>query len=256
MSMAYTTRKSYVVFASLVIVFLLILSTEARAVLYPFGVVENNSLIADDIAAQLSLEVTDNEGSSVWLPPAPGADPVEHYQVLFTFSNAGPLASSITDVYFEDGSLLLLAEIQDDPLNALNPVDFDQPTSPGNLPGAGTLVPAFDATDAFTVDSESPVLANGVGPGESLGLLYTLQYSKDFDDVIEAIELGFTNPDPGPTPRNSLRIALHVQGIDGLTDDDSDSFILTPEPGSLLLGSIGIGMVIARFRKRKTLIES
>ena len=253
MSKEYTIKR-YMGFVSLVLVFVFVLSTEAQAALsavYDFGVVEDNSLIADDIAAQLSLVVTDNETTE----PIGGED---HNQVLFMFFNAGPLASSITDVYFEDGSLLLLAEIQDDPSPSPNPVYFGQPASPGNLPGAATLDPDFDATSAFTVDSEngSPgTLANGVGPGESLGLLYTLQFGKDFGDVITAIELGFTNPDP-EEPRESLRISLHVQGIDGLTDDDSDSFILTPEPASLLLGSIGIGMVIARCRKRKNLIES
>lgn len=253
MSMAYTIKR-YVGFVSLVLVFVFVLSTEARAALYGFGIVEGNSVDPGGIAATLSLEVDYYDTIDIGN---------EDYRdrVLFTFINDGPVTStySITDIYFEDGTLLELATIFDRTLDPSNPayagLDFDQPVSPGNLTGWSTLDPKFYATDEFTVDSESPgILANGVNTGESLGLLYTLQENKNFDNVIEAIELGFTNPDPGPTPRYSLRIGIRVQGIGPL--DRSDTLILTPEPASLLLGSIGIGMVIARCRKRKTLIES
>jgi len=254
MSMAYTIKR-YVGFVSLVLVFVFILSTEARADMYLYGfeVVENNSNTA--VADQLSLKVTDPGTTYV-------SEGIEYNQVRFTFYNDGPspsiydvpdpCQSSITDVYFEDGTLLKRVTIENSPPEVI----FGIPVSPKNLTGAGTLDPPFVATTIFSVDSNPPVQPNGVNPGESLGLLYALKYDEfgnpfTFDDVIAAIELGFTNPD-AEEPRDSLRIGIRVQGV----GQESDSFILTPTPGSLLLGSIGIGMVIARCRKRKTLIES
>lgn len=235
------TKKGHIIFVSLILVFVVILSTEAKADLYnQFGIIENNSGIAGSIASQLSLNVTD-AGSN---------------QVLFTFSNAGPLASSITDIYFEDGALLGLAAIFDDPSNLTNPVDFGQPPSPPSLPGGATLNPAFSATAAFSVDSESPIQSNGVNPGESLGLLYTLQDNLTFSDVITAINTGFTAPDPSLYDNQgnliyagtTLRIGLHVQGL-GENEDYSDSFILTPVPGAVLLGMLGLGVAGVKLRK-------
>lgn len=233
MSKEYTIKR-YVGFASLVLVFVFILSTEARADIYGFKCITNTS--AGDAAigeAQLFVDVTDPGGG----------------QVLFTFSNVGPLASSITDVYFEDGTLLGIASID----NSDSGVSFSQEASPPDLPGGNAMLPPFNVTACFLADSDPPPMGNGVNPGESLGILFDLKvdgYTNTFADVIAAINQGFTGP---IVADQSLRIGIHVQGFDG---GGSESFIMTPEPGSLLLGSIGIGMVIARCRKRKTLIES
>ena len=238
--MAYTIKR-YVGFVSLVFVFVVILSTEAQAELYGFAPISNNSGVSGQMAAQLSLEVTDPGGP----------------QVLFTFHNNGPMESSITDVYFDDGALVTLAKIFDAESVAPDPVypgvDFEQFATPPDLPGGNTLLPPFEVSAGFLADSEQPVASNGVNPGEALGILFTLAPGKTFADVITGIELGFTNPIPEPDL--SLRIGLRVQSY-GEDNEFSDGFILTPEPASLLLGSIGIGMVIARCRKRKTLIES
>ena len=250
MSMAYTIKR-YVGFVSLVLVFVFVLSTEARADLYLYGfeVIENNSNTA--VVDQLSVKVTD-----------PGGD-----QVLFTFFNDGPTGeiydvpdpcqSSITDVYFEDGALLGIAEILDDPYNITNPVAFAIPATPANLTGANNAYPPFEATVDFTADSNAPVQPNGVNPDESLGIKFDLIEGATFDDVIAAINVGFDPYNPDYYDGENwlvphLRIAIRVQGI----GEFSDSLIMTPEPGSLLLGSIGIGMVIARCRKRKTLKKS
>jgi hypothetical protein len=73
---------------------LLLGSNPAAAAVLGFGCITNNlpgdCLIAE---AQLTVDVTDPGGG----------------QVLFTFSNSGPDDSSITDVYFDDGSLLDIA---------------------------------------------------------------------------------------------------------------------------------------------------
>jgi len=236
MSMAYTIKR-YMCFVSLVLVFVVILSTEARADLYGFKNITNN--LAGDAAigeAQLFVDVTPYSGN----------------QVLFTFSNAGSEASSICDVYFEDGSLLGIAEIFDAKYNeSLYPgVRFSKGANPPDLPSGNTMQPPFNVTAGFLADSDPKVQPNGVNPGESLGILFNLIGGQTFTDVIAAINQGFTGP---IVAGESLRIGIHVQGFDS---GGSESFVLTPEPGSLLLGSIGLGMVIARCRKRKTLIES
>ena len=69
----------------------------ASAVTFGFGCITNNLPGDCTIAeAQMSVDVTDVAG-----------------QTLFTFSNTGADDSSITDVYFDDGSLLSIALIID-----------------------------------------------------------------------------------------------------------------------------------------------
>ena len=230
------TRTRQGIFFSFVLVILLLVSTEAQAEMYDpsweWGIVENNSGIAATLRDQLSLDITKY------------GDMVD-----FTFSNDGDEACSFTGIFFEDGSLLALAtviykdsEADDEDFSGL---DFEQTDM--NLPGWATLNPKFDATSAFSVRSDSPVQPNGVNPGESLVLRYTLQPDQTFADVITALNLGITSPDEYP-PRNSLRIGLHVQGI-GEYGEYSDSFILTPVPGAALLGLLGLSVAGIKMRK-------
>ena len=81
---ALRTKKGHIIFFSLILVFVVILSTEARATLYGFKAITANSTIDPGIGeAQLSVDVTD-AGSN---------------QVLFTFINlAGGEPSSIADI--------------------------------------------------------------------------------------------------------------------------------------------------------------
>jgi len=154
-------------------------------------------------------------------------------QVLFTFTNTGPKASSITDVYFDDGSLLSIASID----NSDPGVSFSSPASPPNLPGGNNVSPPFVTTPGFSADSDPPVQPKGVNPGESLGILFNLQDSRTFNDVIN--ELNDT----------TLRIGIHVQGFDS---GGSESFVNIPAPGALLLASIGLTLV-GWIRRREVL---
>ena len=243
--------KHLMSFLSFVLVLAVILSTESRAALYGFVPISNNSGVSGAMALQLSVDVTD-PGTTVDIGG------VLHDQVLFTFYNDGPSSSiydvsspekgAFTGVFLEDGKLMLLAEIHDVDYDAtLYPeVDFGQPTSPSNPPGWDLLDPDFQATSEFSVDSEEPKpIMKAVSPGESLGLLYTLQSGRTFANVLTSLDLGMSDPDPGAG--TSLRVALFVQNL-GEDGEFSDMFV-TPIPTSVVLGMLGLGVVGLKLRK-------
>jgi len=236
--LASQTTKRHIIFLSLVLAFVVILSTEARAKIYGFEAITNNSDDPDGMALQLSLEVTDY-GTN---------------QVLFTFDNAvGSYPGVITEVFFEDGALLGLATVINSPPDVVF-VQWEEDEA-SNLPGGHTLVPPFNATDGFGAQAETPPPHKGVGPGESLGIVYNLEETwMNVDHVIDAIGLGFTTPVSGGN--TSLRIGIHVQNLPGCDEfgywtstGQSDSYILTPVPGAVLLGLLGLGVAGLKLRK-------
>lgn len=173
---------------------------------------------------------------------SPSTDPVrEGNFIAFLFKNIGSAQSTITDIYFDDGTILGLATIVDDPDNG---VDFGQPVEPPNLPGGQNLTPPFEATQAFSVGNE-PGVANGIdndpeGDGESLTLIFELLPGLTFDDTLAALLDG------------TLRIGLHVQNF---ADGGSASFVNLPPgtpvplPAPASLALVGLGMVAARRRR-------
>jgi hypothetical protein len=176
--------------------------SSAHANVYSFSSNCSNNLAGDVLIGQnqLNVDVTN-----------PGAN-----QVLFTFTNTGPSASSITDIYFDDGSLLGIASIVESPPS----VDFGIGASPPNLPDANNCPgPDFATTAGFSADSESPTQPSGVNPGESVGILFNLQAGKTFADVINDLNSG------------ALRIGIHVQGFaSGGSESFINSSVIDPDP--------------------------
>jgi hypothetical protein len=219
----------------------------ADAATFGFGNISDNSGQAAQVASQLSVDVTLRSG-----------------RALFWFSNTGPIASSITGVYFDDGpggtssdmlqnSIYALVD-RDEGYNGLDRnrgVDFTRdspwsPVSPPNIPGGSTLTPPFQTTGLLAADSDSPTARYGINPGEWLGVVINLA-TGSIDDLFDALESGV------------VRIALKVQAIG--PSGASDSFVsgLPPRPPqvpdasttAMLLGVALLGLEGLRRRLAK-----
>jgi hypothetical protein len=166
--------------------------------------------------------------------------------VDFYFHNNGPIASAISEIYFDDGTLLGAPTITD---SVRGMTDFSLGATPANLPGGNNLSPPFVATATFSVDAlGNPV--NGVNPGDTLLLTFNLQPGQDYADTIAALNAGMLGQD-------TLRIGFHVRAIG--PEGTSDSFYLwsnpVPEPATLALATIGVfglGAGYLRLRRRQT----
>ncbi|WP_372521447.1 hypothetical protein [Sulfuricaulis sp.] len=193
----------------------------AKAATLSFFCITNN--LAGDCAigaSQMTVTVSD-----------PGAG-----QALFLFKNlAGGSAASITDVYFDDGTLLALSTITNGP-----GVSFSEDATPPNLPGGNNISPPFQTAKGFSADSNPPVQPNGVNPGEWLRIYFSLQSGSTFNDVIN--ELG----------DGRLRIGIHVQGF---SSSGSESFVNVPVPVPVpaavwLFGSGLVSLTVIGRRKK------
>jgi len=157
---------------------LALLAAEGRADPYTYGF---RHITENDKRAEFGYDYEVGEEQLFVDVSDYGLDSDGYSQVLFTFRNIGPLASSICDVYFDDGTLLGIARLidKDDP-GGDKGVDFSLGAKPGELPGAGDILPVFQTTAGFSADSDPATTPNGVAPGEWLGVLFTLQEGKDF----------------------------------------------------------------------------
>ena len=230
-------KRNTVATALIAVCTLLVMPMGAMAdVIYQFGTsVTNNN--AGDVAIgqnQLSVDVMD-----LGFNAATNAN-----QVSFKFSNDGPEDSSIVQIYFDDGSLLGLSSLidADDGIGGDPGVDFSPGASPPDLPGGQNANPPFQVTAGFLTDADNQggKQINGVNPGEMLTVIFDLQGTQDFADVIDELSTG------------DLRIGIHVQGY---ASGGSESFINDPdpipEPSQYALLAAGVGLAILARRKQK-----
>jgi hypothetical protein len=196
---------------------------QAAPTIYGFGAITSNSTIDPLIGQnQLSLSV-DSYGTN---------------QVLFNFSNSGPLACSITDIYIEDGILGLTGI-----LNGTG-VSFVESASKNNINFPAGNPIGFDPDKQLSAYSEAPTRPNGVNPGEQVGLVFNLLGGNTYDEIINRLNQGI-----GRTSNvaGDIRVGIHVQGF---ADGRSESFVLSdpknptppdvPAPSALMLAGIGL----------------
>jgi len=207
----------------IVVLLLLVFVGTTRADRYGFACISNNSSIDAAIGeSQLFVEVTDAGLSG------------GNYQALFTFRNEGLDPCSIVNIYFDDGTLLGIASIDDSHPN----VDFGLLADPSNLPSANSISPPFVTTAGFSADSESPKPHNGVNPGEFVGITFDLKDNGTFADVINELADG------------RLRIGIHAQGF-GNDGEGSESFVtVVPAPAAVVLVLIGVGLLGSQKSRR------
>ena len=231
---------------------------EASAALksYTFeNITSNNETDAATGEAQLVVDVFDQLSD----PLAGTSHALGDGQIGFRFRNEGPLRSSITKVFFEDGGILSMHV----PLIGSAGVEFNQDNMSSTLPGGNGAPYYFEPSRGFenvaTADADAPMYHNGVNPNEWLIVKFNLEPDKDYDDVITALATRPAAPGTGTT----LRIGIHVQGFQ---NGGSESFInepgdlppsgVVPEPATLAMWS-GLGLLagcgaMRRGRRRAT----
>jgi len=200
-----------------VLLFAATFAAPASALTLGFDCLTGN--LAGDCAigeSQLVVDVNDIGGGSV----------------EFHFRNLGPLASVISEIYFDDGSLLALSSVIDGP-----GTNFEPGANPPNLPGGQNASPPFQVTATFLAEAIPAPSMNGAGPSEWVKIQYTLQGGQTYADVINELASG------------DLRIGIHVIAF---ASGGSESFINVPvpEPGTGLLVGLGLaGMATLRRRR-------
>jgi hypothetical protein len=194
------------------------LAGQARAdsITLEFQRVSNNA--SENVADQFSVVISDHGDGSV----------------LFVVSNDGPVASSITDVYWgPKTSLLTLLDstVTIDASTTTSGVLFANGARPANAPGGSWIAGA-------SADSEKPTSPNGIGIGEAGGFLIARLTGVSWADI----KTGAMDGD--------LRMALKVASIGANGNSDTfESVVPVPEPTTLGLLGLGLATIAARRRR-------
>ena len=135
-----TLSKKSLLLTGVAVVATLLIAAPASAITIGFTKITNNG--NSNVASQLSADVTDHGDGTV----------------DFTFYNDVGIASSISEIYFDDGTLLALSSISD---SGAGVAFTGPPTNPGDLPGGNLASPPFHVSQGFSADSGTPKLPMG-----------------------------------------------------------------------------------------------
>ena len=183
-----------------------------HADIFGFSNITTNSPDPDSIAAQLYMDVN---AASV------------------AFTNTGPAASTVTEIYFGSDLTTLNLSI-DSATSCSDGVSFDiSGANPSNPPGFEEFENWWSITIAAA--ENNPPNSNGIDPYECLELGLSYTSSSTLSELIASGE---------------LQVALHVRNIGEYSDTFVNDTTVIPEPASIvLLGSVGslLGFVRRRF---------
>jgi len=147
-------------------------------------------------------------------------------KVNFLFTNSGPQASSITDLYFDWKTPAL--SLTEGALTQSAGVSFGWGATPVNLPAGNTIAFSSD----LGLDSNVPTQPSGINPGEWLNIAFTGSFSE--------LAAGLHS--------NELLVGLHVQGF---SNGGSASFVSVPEPTVCAMLLLGFALLRFFLRRRE-----
>jgi hypothetical protein len=201
---------------------------------YSFTAITNNNLGAPEaLEAQVKMEV---RGTSL------SAETVT-FRFYVDFDVKDAVAMSLTDVYFDDGTILGATLSVTESVG----VAFTPPAKPEDLPGGNSIDPKFETTKGFSAVADSPnVLANGVNAkGEYVDFTFALIDDQTVQDVLDDLASGV------------LRVGVHVQGIApaggseaGITGGGPPHVVPGPTVVPLALSCAAFGLFLRRRQRR------
>lgn len=220
------------------------ISSPTQAATYSFSCLSNTNMAnCTDGALHLTMDVT-NAGAGL---------------VDFTFRNTSSLGAVISEVYFDDGTLLGISSLTDSGIG----VSFTNlGVNPSNLPSANNASPPFATTTGFSADvvkNTNDGVANlpDGGVQEFLTVRFNLINGKTFNDTIDALDGVLSHTTSGGVVYPDLRVGLHVRsfnngGSESFINVSPSSISAVPEPESyaLVLSSFGVLFFALRHRPR------
>jgi hypothetical protein len=191
------------------------------------------------------------------------------HDVMFKFTNLGPTQSTISEIYFYDGTLFN---------NTVPPGGFVAPTltysgpgisfglteiNPGNLPGDNNYFGNIHVPQpalVFAADPGSTAPDNGVNPsGEWVAFSFSLP-NTTYADILTALGTANTPNSSGIAAYIDGTLVLGIHGVN-FASGDSVSFVNTPNgtvpppvpvpPTVWLMGSGMVGLALLGWRRRK-----
>lgn len=163
-------------------------------------------------------------------------------RVVFTFSNSAAIASSISEIYYDNRNSAPLQSLLS-PLQQTGCHFTAGSASPGNLPGGNAI--GFNATRAFSADAVGNPSVGLDTAADRLSMTFQLKSGFTFNNVVNALNNG------------DLRLGLHVRAINPPQSpcDWSDSFVSTvavvPLPPAAWAGLATLGGIVSVRRLRR-----